>query len=127
MNSTNLRVQKVDYAASWLLSSWVVSSLLVIALFCVWWSGSLKPAPESIIEEFGGLGGDAQVVSGNVEPPGNEEAEALIDPSLGDSLATLTDVASSVSANTEILKVSPTILETARSDMDVQMSIRSEI
>ena len=116
MNSTNLRVQKVDYAASWLLSGWVVSSLLVIALFFVWWNGSLKPAPESIIEEFGGLGGDAQVVSNNVEPPGNEEAESLTDPSLADSLAALTDVASSVEVNTESESADSGLGESGRSN-----------
>lgn len=102
MNSTNFRVQRVDFAASWLLSAWAVSSFLIVALVFVWWNGSLTSTVESItVKGSNGLGGDTQAVVGDVEPPGQDEAEALATPSLSDSLATITDAASSVLASSE--------------------------
>jgi hypothetical protein len=110
MNSSNLRVQKVDFTASWLLSAWIVASLLVIALLFVWWNGSSKTAVESIVlEDSLGLVADARLVAGDVEPPRHEEAEALTTPSLGDSLAAITDAASCVSANLDSDSLDPAV------------------
>ena len=107
MSSVNLRIQKVDVAASLLLSLWVISGSLVIALLGAWWTEGRTVGIDPItlekitLEKTDGRGNHAIGFANDVEPPGQEEAEVLNDKPLGESLAELTDAASSVSASDE--------------------------
>lgn len=102
--TTGLRTQKVDIVASMLLSALFVAGLIVLLLFVVWltqtftWqAGDIKIEQERIA----GRGDHAEGFERDIEPPGADEIEELIEPSLAETLEAVTEAASTVAASLE--------------------------
>lgn len=102
----NMRTQKVDVVASFLLSMLLVIGLLVFMLFVIWLTQTFtwKAGDIKIEEErIAGRGDHAEGFERDIEPPGEEEAEDLTEPTLEQKLEAVTDVASSVAASIDTI------------------------
>lgn len=99
-----LVVSKFDKVSSMLLAFALFLGILVGLLFLLWLtSGKPKiviPYPE-IIENPAGRGENAEGFERDFEPPGAEEVEDLLEPTIEDTLQAVTDAVSSVPASFE--------------------------
>jgi hypothetical protein len=99
-----LVVSKFDKVSSLLLASVMFLGILVGMLFLLWLtSGKPKPIevyPE-IIENPAGRGPNAEGFERDFEPPGAEEVEDLLEPTVEDTLLAVTEAVSSVPASFE--------------------------
>lgn len=97
-----LGVSKFDKVSSWLLATAMFLGLLVGLLFLLWvTSGKPKIVmtyPE-IVENPAGRGENAEGFERDFEPPGAEEVEDLMEPTMEDTLLAVTDAVSSVPAS----------------------------
>lgn len=99
-----LVVSKFDKVSSLLLAAVMFVGILVALLFLLWvTSGKPKPLPvyPEIIEEAAGRGENAEGFERDFEPPGAEEVEDLLEPTVEDTLQAVTDAVSSVPASFE--------------------------
>ena len=99
---TGLRTQRVDMVASVLMAGLVVLGMLVFLLLLVWLTQTFTWSPgELIIEEerIAGRGDHAEGFERDIEPPGAEEVEELVEPTLQESLEAVTEAATSVAAS----------------------------
>lgn len=100
--TTSLRTEKVDIVASLLLSTLIVIGLLVFLLFVVWLTQTFtwKAGDIKIEEErVAGRGDHAEGFERDIEPPGAEEVEELMEPTLAETLEAVTEAVTSVSAS----------------------------
>lgn len=99
-----LVVSKFDKVSSLLLAAVMFVGILVALLFLLWLtSGKPKPItvyPE-IVENPAGRGENAEGFERDFEPPGAEEVEDLMEPTVEDTLQAVTDAVSSVPASFE--------------------------
>lgn len=97
-------VSKFDKVSSLLLAAAMFVGILVGLIFLLWLtSGKPKPIavyPE-IIENPAGRGENAEGFERDFEPPGAEEVEDLMEPTVEDTLQAVTDAVSSVPASFE--------------------------
>jgi len=100
----DLRVTQFDKVSSLLLAMAMFLALLVGLLFLLWiTSGKPKIVlsyPE-IVENPAGRGENAEGFERDFEPPGAEEVEDLLEPTMEDTLQAVTDAVSSVPASFE--------------------------
>ncbi len=99
--ATGMRTQKVDQVASLLMAALVVVGLLVVLLFVIWLTQTFTftAGDIKIDESVAGRGDHAEGFERDIEPPGAEEVEQLADPSLAETLDSVTDAVTSVAAS----------------------------
>lgn len=97
----NLQTQSVDVVASWLMAGLVLIGLMVLLLFVVWLTNTFtwKAGVIQIEERVAGRGDHAAGFERDIDPPGAEEVEELMEPTLAESLEAVTEAASTVAAS----------------------------
>jgi hypothetical protein len=96
-----LKLSKFDSITSLFLALILFLGAFVFMMFVVWLlSGEPKPmALEPIIENPPGRGENPEGFERDFEPPGAEEVEDLMEPTLADTIEAVTDAVSSVAAS----------------------------
>ncbi len=96
-----LKVSRFDSITSLFLALILFLGAFVFMMFVIWLlSGEPKPvALEPIIENPPGRGENPEGFERDFEPPGAEEVEDLMEPTLADTLEAVTDAVSSVAAS----------------------------
>lgn len=99
-----LVVSKFDKVSSLLLAAAMFVGILVGLLFLLWLTSG-KPKPPTIYPDIpeiaAGRGENAEGFERDFEPPGAEEVEDLMEPTVEDTLQAVTDAVSSVPASFE--------------------------
>ena len=96
-----LRTSRFDTVTSLFVALIVFIGIFVSMLFIIWLTTrwTWKPLPiEPIVENPAGRGDNAEGFERDFEPPGEEEVEDLLEPTLADSIEAVTDAVSSVAA-----------------------------
>ena len=96
-----LRISKFDVVTSLFLSLILFIGAFVLMMFIVWLlSGKPKPRPLApLIENPAGRGENPEGFERDFEPPGAEEVEELMEPTLADTIEAVTDAVSTVAAS----------------------------
>jgi len=96
-----LKISRFDAVTSLFLALILFLGAFVLMMFILWLlSGEPKPAPlKPIIENPAGRGENPEGFERDFEPPGAEEVEDLMEPTLADTLEAVTDAVSSVAAS----------------------------
>ena len=96
-----LKLSRFDSVTSLFLALILFLGAFVFMMFVVWLlSGEPKPvALEPIIENPPGRGENPEGFERDFEPPGAEEVEDLMEPTLADTIEAVTDAVSSVAAS----------------------------
>ncbi|MCO8124145.1 hypothetical protein NHH03_20545 [Stieleria sp. TO1_6] len=96
-----LRISRFDSLTSLFLALILFLGAFVFMMFVVWLlSGEPKPlALAPIIENPAGRGENPEGFERDFEPPGAEEVEDLMEPTLADTIEAVTDAVSSVAAS----------------------------
>lgn len=105
-----LRISKFDIVTSLFLSLILFIGTFVLMLFIVWMLGG-KPKPRPLaplIENPAGRGDNAEGFERDFEPPGAEEVEELLEPTLQDTIEAVTDAVSSVAATLDSMNTNAT-------------------
>jgi hypothetical protein len=94
-----LRTSRFDIVTSFFMALILFIGTFVLMLFIIWlttrWSFPSRPI-KPIIENPAGRGENAEGFERDFEPPGAEEVEELMEPTLQDTLEAVTDAVSSV-------------------------------
>ena len=96
-----LRTSRFDVVTSLFVALIAFIGIFVTMMFIIWLTSrwTWGPAPiEPIIENPAGRGPNAEGFERDFEPPGEEEVEDLLEPTLADSIEAVTDAVSSVAA-----------------------------
>lgn len=97
-----LRISKFDVVTSFFMALILFIGAFVTMLFIIWltsrWSFAPRPI-EPIIENPAGRGENPEGFERDFEPPGAEEVEELMEPTLQDTIEAVTDAVSSVAAS----------------------------
>jgi hypothetical protein len=94
-----LRISRFDVVTSFFMALILFIGTFVLMLFIIWLTSrwSFPPrAIEPIIENPAGRGDNAEGFERDFEPPGAEEVEELMEPTLQDTLEAVTDAVSKV-------------------------------
>ena len=105
-----LRISKFDIVTSLFLSLILFIGTFVLMLFIVWLLGG-KPKPKALaplIENPAGRGDNAEGFERDFEPPGAEEVEELLEPTLQDTIEAVTDAVSTVAATLDSMNTNAT-------------------
>ena len=105
-----LRISKFDVVTSLFLSLILFIGTFVLMLFIVWLLGG-KPKPRALaplIENPAGRGDNAEGFERDFEPPGAEEVEELLEPTLQDTIEAVTDAVSTVAATLDSMNTNAT-------------------
>ena len=105
-----LRISKFDMVTSFFLSLILFIGTFVLMLFIVWLLGG-KPEPRPLaplIENPAGRGENAEGFERDFEPPGAEEVEELLEPTLADTIEAVTDAVSTVAASLDSMNTNAT-------------------
>lgn len=97
-----LRISQFDVVTSFFMALILFIGAFVLMLFIIWLTSrwSFPPRPiEPIIEEPAGRGENPEGFERDFEPPGAEEVEELMEPTLQDTIEAVTDAVSSVAAS----------------------------
>lgn len=97
-----LRITKFDIITSFFMALILFIGTFVTILFIVWLTSrwSFPPrAIEAIIENPAGRGPNPEGFERDFEPPGAEEVEELMEPTLAETLEAVTDAVSTVAAS----------------------------
>lgn len=96
-----LKLSRFDSITSLFLALILFLGAFVFMMFVIWLlSGEPKPAPLApIIENPPGRGENPEGFERDFEPPGAEEVEDLMEPTLADTIEAVTDAVSSVAAS----------------------------
>ena len=96
-----LRISKFDTVTSLFLSLILFIGAFVLMMFIIWMlSGKPKPKPLApLIENPAGRGENPEGFERDFEPPGAEEVEELMEPTLADTIEAVTDAVSTVAAS----------------------------
>ena len=101
LERTRLRITKFDIITSFFMALILFIGTFVTILFIVWltsrWSFPQR-AIEAIIENPAGRGPNPEGFERDFEPPGAEEVEELMEPTLAETLEAVTDAVSTVAA-----------------------------
>jgi hypothetical protein len=101
-----LQTSKFDLVTSLFLSLILFIGTFVVMLFIVWLTSRLHFPPKAlaaIIENPAGRGDNAEGFERDFEPPGAEEVEELMEPTLQDTIEAVTDAVSSVAASLDTM------------------------
>lgn len=96
------RISRFDVVTSFFMSLILFIGVFVTMLFIVWLTSRLSFPPvaiEPIIEQPAGRGENPEGFERDFEPPGAEEVEELMEPTLQDTIEAVTDAVSSVAAS----------------------------
>ena len=97
-----LRTSRFDIVTSFFMALILFIGTFVLMLFIIWlttrWSFPPRPI-EPIIENPAGRGENPEGFERDFEPPGAEEVEELMEPTLQDTLEAVTDAVSSVAGS----------------------------
>ncbi len=102
LTSAEIVVSKFDKVSSFLLSLAMFFGLLVGMLFLLWLTSGKPKPPKSfppIPENPAGRGPNAEGFERDFEPPGAEEVEELLEPTIEETLLAVTDAVTSVPAD----------------------------
>ncbi len=106
-----LATNKFDAVSSFFMAVILFLGVFVFMMFIIW-LGLRQPTPVMafpIIEENpAGRGDNAEGFERDFEPPGAEEVEELLEPTLADTIEAVTDAVSSVAASLTTLDTSAT-------------------
>jgi hypothetical protein len=105
-----LRISKFDIVTSLFTALILFIGAFVLMLFIVWLLGG-KPAVrplKPIIENPAGRGDNAEGFERDFEPPGAEEVEDLMEPTLQDTIEAVTDAVSTVAATLDSMNTNAT-------------------
>ena len=97
-----LRISRFDIVTSFFMALILFIGTFVTILFIIWLTSrwSFPPRPiEPIIENPAGRGENPEGFERDFEPPGAEEVEELMEPTLQDTIEAVTDAVSSVAAS----------------------------
>ena len=106
-----LRTSRFDIVTSLFLALILFIGTFVLMLFIIWLTTRLSfpPRPiEPIIENPAGRGENAEGFERDFEPPGAEEVEELMEPTLQDTIEAVTDAVSSVAAALDTMDTNAT-------------------
>lgn len=96
-----LRISRFDIVTSFFMALILFIGTFVLMLFIIWLTSrwSFPPQPIApIIEEPAGRGENPEGFERDFEPPGAEEVEELMEPTLQDTIEAVTDAVSTVAA-----------------------------
>ncbi len=102
----NLRTSKFDLVTSLFLALILFIGTFVVMMFLVWLTSRLHFPPMAlapIIENPAGRGENAEGFERDFEPPGAEEVEELMEPTLQDTIEAVTDAVSNVAASLDTM------------------------
>jgi hypothetical protein len=102
----NLRTSKFDIVSSFFLALMLFIGVFFVFLFFIWLTSRLSFPPKAlapIVENAAGRGDNAEGFERDFEPPGAEEVEELMEPTLQDTIAAVTDAISSVAATLDTM------------------------
>lgn len=97
-----LRISRFDIVTSFFMSLILFIGTFTTILFIIWLTSrwSFPPRPiEPIIENPAGRGENPEGFERDFEPPGAEEVEELMEPTLAETLEAVTDAVSTVAAS----------------------------
>ncbi|MDA8744469.1 hypothetical protein N9N28_07550 [Rubripirellula amarantea] len=97
-----LRVSHFDVVTSFFMALMLFIGIFVTMLFIIWLTSRFSFGPvaiEPIIENPAGRGENPEGFERDFEPPGAEEVEELMEPTLQDTIEAVTDAVSSVAAS----------------------------
>lgn len=105
-----MRVSRFDVVTSLFMALILFIGTFVLMLFIVWLlSGEPEPLVlKPIIEQPAGRADNAEGFERDFEPPGAEEVEELMEPTLQDSIEAVTDAVSSVAASLDSMNTDAT-------------------
>lgn len=105
-----LRTSRFDVVTSFFMALILFIGTFVVMLFIVWaLSGDETPPVINVpIEEPFGRGDNPEGFERDFEPPGSEEVEELIEPTLQDSIEAVTEAVSNVAASLETMDTNAT-------------------
>ncbi len=95
-----MRISQFDIVTSLFLALILFIGTFVLMLFIIWLLGG-KPSPKPLaplIENPAGRGENPEGFERDFEPPGAEEVEELMEPTLADTIEAVTDAVSTVAA-----------------------------
>ncbi len=101
-----MKTTSVDQVASFLLSLAIMVGLAVALLGALYYISTLKPAPRAIVieeERVAGRGDHAAGFERDLEPPPSEEVEQLNEPTIDQTLQSITDAVSSISTSLDTM------------------------
>ncbi len=96
------RISRFDVVTSLFMALMLFIGIFVFMLFIIWLTSRWTFAPLAIapiIENAAGRGDNAEGFERDFEPPGAEEVEELMEPTLQDTIEAVTDAVSSVAAS----------------------------
>lgn len=102
----DLKTSRFDVVRSLLMAFLLFIGVFVLMLFIVWLTRQFEfKAAEfpPIVEEAAGRGENAEGFERDFEPPGAEEVEDLLEPTLEDTLEAVTDTVSTVAASLDTM------------------------
>ncbi len=97
-----LRISRFDILTSFFMALILFIGTFVLMLFIIWLTSrwTFPPQPiEPIIENPAGRGENPEGFERDFEPPGAEEVEELMEPTLQDTIEAVTDAVSTVAAS----------------------------
>lgn len=97
-----LRISRFDIVTSFFMALILFIGTFVLMLFIIWLTSrwTFPPQPIApIIEEPAGRGENPEGFERDFEPPGAEEVEELMEPTLQDTIEAVTDAVSTVAAS----------------------------
>ncbi len=105
-----LRASKFDLVTSFFMALILFIGTFVLMLFVIWLlSGDPKTRPKPIpLEQPAGRGDNPEGFERDFEPPGAEEVEELMEPTLQDTIEAVTDAVSSVAASLDTMDTNAT-------------------
>jgi len=106
-----MKTTSVDQVASFLLSMALMIGLAVALLGALYYISTLKPRQQPIVieeERIAGRGDNAAGFERDLEPPPSEEVEQLNEPTIDQTLQSVTDAVNSISASLDTMAASTT-------------------
>jgi hypothetical protein len=104
---SELRVSAYDQVASLLIALLIVIGFFVALLFIIWFTSRLlftqRAVPVELVE-YSGRGDHAAGFERDLEEPGIEEVEELMEPALDATLEAVTDLVSSQAASFDVIE-----------------------
>ncbi len=107
----SMKTTAVDQVASLLLSLSMMIGLAVVLLGALYWLSTMRPAVLPIVieeERIAGRGDNAAGFERDLEPPAAEEVEQLNEPSIDQTLQSITDAVSNISATLDTVAATGT-------------------
>ncbi len=115
-----MRISRFDIVTSLFMALILFIGTFVLMLFIIWLlSGDPRPKPLApLIENPAGRGENPEGFERDFEPPGAEEVEELMEPTLADTIEAVTDAVSTVAASLTTADTSQTATTTGTGQGD---------